>query len=697
MTAESTNGDWDAALADLLTDDDTSATLVDSADLPSGGWQSRPAQRAPIIPPWLRSRAAFTDTMAWAAKYAAHTTGYHTVRTPLYLGKLALYTPVGVGRAVRGGWRWVLDREGHQLRLGAVHQNDPAEYRKLSMQRDSRVRFRAWLAGIGALVVSCAGGVGWASLTDGEQTLATIAGGFVAVVVFGLVGRPGDRPIAGTAIVSSQVARLDSDSIVHALSVLGLAAITARLAKNPQAIRFPAPIVRDGEGWRATIDLPGGATAEQVIERRLALASGLARPVGCVWPEAEPSVHPGRLILWVGDREMAATKPAPWPLVKAGAVDLFRPFPFGTDPRGRQVGVTLMFASAAIGAIPRMGKTFALRLMLLAAALDPRAELHPYDLKGTGDFGALQPVAHRYRSGDDDDDIAYALADMRDLQAELRRRAKVIRELPRELCPESKVTPELASLPAYRLHPVMVAVDECQRWFEHPEHGDELTAICEDLVRRGPALGITAVFATQRVDAKSLPTGISSNAVLRFCLKVMGHVANDMVLGTGSYKAGIQATMFARSDRGIGYLAGEGDDPQIVRTYYLDGPAAEQVVARARAAREAAGTVTGHALDPAASSERPRDEHRVLDDVLAVVPATEPKVWCETLAERLADHRPDAYAGWTGEQVTKALGRYGIKTVQVFRNGQNRRGIERTAIANAITQRDRFQGGKPVD
>ena len=44
-----------------------------------------------------------------------------------------------------------------------------------------------------------------------------------------------------------------------------------------------------------------------------------------------------------------------------------------------------------------MGKTFLLRLLLLAAALDPRAELRVYDLKGTGDLDPLQPVCHRLR------------------------------------------------------------------------------------------------------------------------------------------------------------------------------------------------------------------------------------------------------------------------------------------------------------
>ena len=108
----------------------------------------------------------------------------------------------------------------------------------------------------------------------------------------------------------------------------------------------------------------------------------------------------------------------------------------------------------------------------------------------------------------------------------------MIRELPRAVCPESKVTGELADKRSLGLWPIVVTADECQRWFEHKRHGEELTSSAEDLVRRGPAGGIIPIFATQRPDAKSLPTGISGNAILRFCLKVMGHTENDMVLGT---------------------------------------------------------------------------------------------------------------------------------------------------------------------
>ena len=393
---------------------------------------------------------------------------------------------------------------------------------------------------------------------------------------------------------------------------------------------------------------------------------------------------------------MSQAKQPAWPLARSGQVDLFVPQPFGTDQRGRWVPVRVMFNSVVIGAIPRMGKTFALRELLLIAALDPRAELHAYDNKGTGDLSALECVAHRYVAGDDPEDIEAAVTDLRALRTELRRRTKVIRGLPKDLCPENKVTPELAGKKALGLHPICIGVDECQIWFEHPEYGAELNEICTDLVKRGPAVGISIFLATQRPDAKSLPTGISANVATRYCLKVMGQTENDMVLGTSRYKNGTRATTFAWADKGIGYLVGEGADAQIVRTVYIDSPNAERIALRARALREAAGTLTGHAIGEDASERTPAAD--LLED-LTVVFASAERLWNEDVVTGLAQLRPDVYAGWTAAALSSALRqRYGIETRQTWIDGKNRQGLHREQIHAALAGREAaaIETGEPL-
>lgn len=672
---------------DIARDDETptAPTLVDNPSLPDP--KVTIEKRKPVLAGWLTNRRDFLATARHTGANVGYAALYHGVRLPVYAGRLALMAPRGTCRFIASTNRWVWDREAAPLRDYAVRTEDVEEYMRLSKLRAGRIRLRGLVT-----LVSLVFGAGfalWLYVVAPAYLFVFATGG---VLLLGMAGQQPDSPVVGPAVLKTEIQKLTGSIVLRGLDSIGNAKISAAIKKggDMNGLRFTSEIVRDGPGYRADLDLPYGVTPEDIMEARKPLASGLRRKVGCVWPSPDPTEHEGRLTLWVGDKPMNETTKPAWPLLKTGTVDLFRPVVFGNDQRMRDVTVTLMFAAVVVGSVPRMGKTFLMRLLLLIAALDPRAEIHAFDFKGTGDFGALEPICHRYRAGEEDDDIGYVVAALRELKEELRRRAKVIKSLPRSRCPESKVTPALADDKSLGLHPIVVGFDECQVPFEHDEHGAEIEAICTDLVKRGPALGIVTLFGTQRPDAKSLPTGISANAILRFCLKVMGQPANDMVLGTSMYKSGYRATMFSRSDRGICWMAGEGDDPRIVASAFVDAVAAEQVVARARKAREEYGNVTGHAIGKGPDKTTGTD---ILADVLDVVLDGEKAVWCERIATRLTGLRPDTYAGWKGENVTAALKPYGIKAGQVWGTtdegkGANRRGIDRTDITAAITRRN---------
>ncbi|MFJ4331379.1 MULTISPECIES: cell division protein FtsK [unclassified Streptomyces] len=651
------------------------------------------ARRRSVVPEWLRSTAELKTAAGWVARHYAHAAGYHALRAPVYVARLALQAPTGAAKFVGGTMRWVADREGEPVRLAAVRREDAAEYLKLSRQRDGRVRLRTLVAVLG-MFIGLATALAIYVLAPGWLQAVSVS---ALVMALGSAGRKADAPVIHRAVELPKAVKLTSDIVLRALGSLGIPAINQAQAKGRDGFEFTAPITRDGPGWRAEGNLPFGVTVTDIIERRERLASGLRRPLGCVWPEAVADEHTGRLVLWVGDQDMSKAKKPAWPLLKSGSVDLFKPVAFGTDQRGRWVEITLMYIAAVIGAIPRMGKTFLLRLLLLIAALDPRAELHTYDLKGTGDLDPVgNAVSHRHRAGDEEEDIEYAVRDLRALREELRRRAKMIRTLPRDICPESKVTSQLANMASLGLHPIVVGVDECQVWFEHDKYGKELEEICTDLVKRGPATGIVLLLATQRPDAKALPTGISANASARFCLKVMGQLENDMVLGTSAYKRGVRATMFSWADKGIHYFIGEGADARIVGSVYVDAPAAEAIGARARKARELAGTLTGYALGES-PEEAAGPAYDLLADVSAVVPEKEERVWNERIAARLAELRPDVYGGWKGENVTSALKPHGIKTRDVAGTTDDgtrttRRGIARADLLKAIAERNEKPG-----
>jgi S-DNA-T family DNA segregation ATPase FtsK/SpoIIIE len=642
-----------------------------------------PGEPRDIIPASLRGWTAIRKTLAFHGKRARHHFLWHLVRLPWRLLLTVWWAFVGILRilAVQLSWGWLAEHTS--LRLEAVATGDTQKYMTLSRHgREVRkVRIPALIGEIAALVI---GGV----LLSRYQPLLWIPAGLVIVPLLAWVGRPADKPILTSAVVPVTVERLSKEVIVRALGTLGIGEMNKALHRDPEnAIVLIDPISRDGDGWLARIDLPHGVTAIQVSEKREELASGLRRPIGCVWPETERKRHPGALSLYVSDEDMTTAVQPPWPLAKKGAADIFQPQVIAGDPRGRTVKVTLMFASVVIGAIPRMGKTFLLRLLLLICALDVRVEMHLYDLKGTGDLAPLRPVAHRYRAGDEDDDIKYLLADLRSLQKELTRRTKLIRTLADEdeaRCPENKVTPELAGDKKLGLHPIVIALDEAQRAFEHKRHGGEIEDIFTDLVKRGPALAIIAMLATQRPDAKSIPPGIKANVVLRMCLKVMGWRENDMVLGDGMNSIGVTAVMFSRDDLGVLWLSGEGVAPQIARSQNIDGPAARLIAARARAMREAAGRITGYA----AGEDQDGEIRSFLDDVLTIF-GDDDKLWSETIALRLAGSFPAVYADITPEAAASQLRNLEVTVKRVRETGREpRAGCERSAVASALGDPD---------
>lgn len=652
----------------------------------------REATRRPIFAAWLRNWREFKSTIRWFVGYVAHIWAFHLVRTPLYVLALSARSPIGLGRAARAAAAWIFDFEAKPLRIAAVDKNDPGTYMTLVRARNARVVLRGPIV---ALTVALLAGVAAASYR--LTPLAVQATVVVALLcAFGWVGRPIDKPVLGRAVLLPKETRLTDVIVTRALGSLGIAQINQLLAKNPRGLEFPAPIARDGMGWLAVLDLPHGVTVTDVREKREELASGLRRSLGCVWPEGDPEEHAGRLMLWVGDRDMARQKPPEWPLAGARRFDLFEPVPFVTDPRGRWVYVTIPENNTLIGAIPGAGKTATVRVYMCAGFLDPTCELWVYNFKGNNDLVAAKKVATRYASGMSDAAIEQGLFALRELRAEIERRAAVIEGLPIELCPDGKVTRELADKRSLGLHLLMVIFDECQNLFAHSEYGKEASQLADECVRLGRALGVHLVLATQRPDKDALPKGISGNVAIRYCLRVTGQVENDMILGTSMYKQGHRATLIRPSEKGVGILVGATDEVVTGKGPYIDLPTADRLADRGRALREQAGLLRGFA---AGEQIELRPDFDLLEDVLLVIRG-DARVWSETLLQRLTELRPGAYEGWDQRALAAGLKTYGVEPKQIWGetpDGEqvNRRGFHREHIQAAIDRRFLGPGAAP--
>ena len=346
--------------------------------------------------------------------------------------------------------------------------------------------------------------------------------------------------------------------------------------------------------------------------------------------------------------------------------------PYGTNQRGRKVGVTLMENNALIGAMVGQGKTSAMRVLALGCALDVTAELHIWELKGSGDLGGLEPVAHAYGSGQDDATTAACLDDLRMLRADIERRAAVIKKIAKatpELCPNNKVTRQLANRRDLGLHPVVALLDEVQNLYSHETYGKEATKLVLDIIRLGRAFGVILVQATQRPDADSLPKAISSNAGIRIALRVMDDYANNVILGSGMYAAGVRATDFTTKDKGIAWLVGVAEEPMVAKSFNVTSGMAEKVGARARKLREEADRLTGVAAGLVVAQQEARaaghdllaDLRRVMDDQGVAW------AWTQHAAGWLEVVDPVAYGGLTAQVLGTMLGARGVTTRQMNR------------------------------
>ncbi|MET7714671.1 cell division protein FtsK [Streptomyces sp. NPDC005407] len=691
-------GEWEAELPD--TDDPEAEGVTDGAPVdpprevypPSvAEWmEAKDKARMPVLPDWVKLPDQRTAVRKWAVRHYSAVVGYHAVRLPcIYTPKVLWYSPRGAWRWSTAIGRWVFDAEGKGLRLASVANEDAAEYLKLSRQRNDRVRLRGIVAAIASLV-GLAATLTLYVMAPSWLLLLAVA---TLTTTLGAVGAPADRPLIDLAKVTFRKRRLSSDIVIRAHEAAGL-------TSKDQSIAFPRPIGRDGDGWRVIVDLPYGKTFEDALKAHGRLASGMdIAPTQLFLDKDETSGR--RVSYWIADRDPLAVPSGKSPLLGATRVDFWKPFPWGVDERGNPVMATMLWLSLLVGAVPRQGKTFSARTIALAAALDPYVRLYVFDGKASPDWRKFALVAHRIGFGivpkNGIDPVGHLLTSLRELKADVEDRYHRLSELPLHICPEGKLTPEISRDKKLNMPLTLFVVDEVQEYLTHPEHGKEILSLMVYLARVAPAVGVSVMTATQKPDDKACPSELRDQHQGRFALRVGSLHVSDVILGAGSYSEGLDASKLLKSHKGVGLLKGMSDDAGIVRTYLADGRDAERILTRAAALREAEGTLSG---DAAGEAPAPETSATILDDVAQVLGKGEAKVWSETIVDRLADLRPDAYGPWAeleakpkAEALTAALKPFGVATEQISRrvDGRvvNKRGIKRDDLAAAITERNK--------
>jgi DNA segregation ATPase FtsK/SpoIIIE, S-DNA-T family len=234
----------------------------------------------------------------------------------------------------------------------------------------------------------------------------------------------------------------------------------------------------------------------------------------------------------------------------------------------------------------------------------------------------------------------------------------------------------LAAKPGSGLHPVVIVIDEAHELFGDSKVGKDAGLAAERLAKRGRALGITLIIITQIPDKDSLPTGITRNIGIRWCLAVPDQVANDMILGTGAYKRGITGTIYRPDiDAGWGVLTGLAE-PTAVRNHFPAPAQAASIIARATALRRGV-VVGGNNLPPV------RD---MLADLLEVA-AANGQHW-DTAATTMTERWPEAYPALSQEALSELARARGLATGNVKVAGTTRKGYKTGELRKLIADRD---------
>jgi S-DNA-T family DNA segregation ATPase FtsK/SpoIIIE len=324
----------------------------------------------------------------------------------------------------------------------------------------------------------------------------------------------------------------------------------------------------------------------------------------------------------------------------------------------------------------------------LGAALDPTAELWVFVIAQNTDFAPFAPRLTRYQVGMGPDVAAAAVQALADLFAEMERRGKLLATLPGSPPATSR---RLADKPILGLHPLICVISECHELFGHPTHGEQAEKLAISVIKQGRKFGITLILDTQSPTATSIPKEVTRNTSCGVAFSVADHIANDGLLGSGKYRAGIRATdLRMHTDRGTSVMVGVSDATfELVRGFYVpysDGvDMVTPVVNRAMAAIDRLRCTAV----PTTGDDDQDDETGQVDHLADIHEALrgERRVRTQVVLTRLAELNPAVYEGWTFQDLSAALADFDIEPVK----SGGVKVVRAADVTHALTYRDRHR------
>jgi hypothetical protein len=461
----------------------------------------------------------------------------------------------------------------------------------------------------------------------------------------------------------------------------------------------------DGPGWTATIELPGGRTAEQAIARLVPLAGALRVKASRIELKKDTSAegHEGRFTIWVADADNPfGTGKTTSPLINAPEWNFWQHgVPLGQDARHDRQALHLLWSSLLIGGLQDYGKSYLARLIASAGALDPYVRIIVITGKSGPDWAALKKIAHAYISGSKPDtlvEVHEVLDDLIGSMQNLGEQLESLSETDPQQCPEGKLTPALARQPDKRL--TLLIVDELQELLDaaantrvkvveededgkgakHRNGKDVLVETLARYVRVARFVGGMGVFITQRPDSDSVPTKLRGVCVKRACFRVKGDASARMVLGDDAVQAGAAPHKLLEHHKGVVVLDQGAESGHITqKSDVIELPEFREIVERGYDLRVKAGTLTGQAASRSRVDEAVARAAEMRRDAVAVfdrlgVPETQ-GLTAESLAEEV---------GVDVDALRERLRRDGITTTNIVTFGDRKRlkGFKRDQFAS---------------
>lgn len=505
------------------------------------------------------------------------------------------------------------------------------------------------------------------------------------------------REVAQAAEQAAQVQ--GSSDLITALVRSGIVA-----KAEAEETKIVGVIRPDGPGWTATVELPAGKPAEAAISRAAELASALRvkSPQIQMSRDVTEDGHEGRFVIWVANTSNPyAGAPVPSELIRADSWDFWaQGIPLGTNARGVRKILSMLWSSLLIGGLMGFGKSYLARLIAAAAVLDPYMNIVLLSGKSGADWAALKLVAHAYVTGNSAGTIREMHGVMETLIADMQQHGQELEALfekDPKLCPEGKITPELAR--SVKLGMTLLIVDELQEILDGAA-GIKLTTSDEEaedgagrsqngkpvmvslfarFMRVARFVGGMAVIITQRPDSNSVPTELREVAAKRACFRVKGQNSSKMVLGDDAVADGAAPHLLMDAHKGVAVLdEGAEDGHDTYKTDLIDLDDFRILCEKGRDLRLKAGTLSGQAAGRWESEREGVQRRQVVADAVAAMDANgvdrarlavlapwmaelSPERWHDLTETGLAARLRDAGAGTTGrigavDGLTKASG-----------------------------------------